>query len=129
MTANQINYFKAREEQRSNFAREDIQREGNRIAEINANANASNAATNAAAAAETARHNRNVELLQQVTLQTVDQPRVAETQRHQVAQDQEAQRSNMAKEAVTERGQNMSFGQALIGAVSNTLGSIARVLG
>lgn len=128
MTANQINYFKAREDQRANIAREDIQREGNRIAEINANANAANAATNAAALDETRRHNANTELLQQVTLQTVDQPRVAETQRHQVAQDQEAQRAHVANESLTERGQNFSFGSSLLSAVTGVVGTIARVL-
>jgi hypothetical protein len=128
MTANQINYFKAREEQRANIQREDIQREGNRIAEINANANAANAAANAPAVAETRRHNAQTELLQQVNLQTVDQPRVAETQRHQVAQDQETRRSNMAYEENTRRGQNMSFGQSLLNGVAGVVGTIAKVL-
>jgi len=128
LTANQINYFKAREDQRANFAREEIQREGNRIAEINANANASNAATNAAALAETRRHNANTELLQQAQIQTVDQPRVAETQRHQVAQDQEAIRSHMASEDLSRGEQNIKRGTALLNFGSSILGTIAKVL-
>jgi len=128
MTANQINYFKAREEQRANIAREAIQTESNRIAEINANANAANAATNAAALDETKRHNAQVELLNAATLTTVEQPKVAETQRHQVAVEQETVRSNQASEANEKRRQNFTLGSALVNTASNLLGGIVKVL-
>lgn len=45
MTANQINLWSLREQQRANRARESIQRRGNEIQEISANANLANADT------------------------------------------------------------------------------------
>lgn len=88
MTANQINYLKAREEGRHNVRMEELSDEGNRINLINANTKIREAATSALVAnlrsrelAETERSNR---------------AREAETQRSNLAREYEAYRSNVA---------------------------------
>jgi len=99
MTNNQINYFKAREEQRTNLANEEIKRRANDIsygnmivnqrqasaAELNASTNALNANLRQAELNEAIRSN---------------QAREYETWRTNTAREYETMRSNQANEAI-----------------------------
>lgn len=143
MTSNQINYYKAREEARANSAKEaltkesnTIQRESNAIlskqadiAEQNANTNALNATTSLLQARtrereleETVRANLANEALKSQSIlydYNVKMAQAAETQRHNLAYEQETEahnkrveletvRSNVANERLTERGQEVT---------------------
>lgn len=79
MTANQINYLKAREEGRHNVRMEELSDEGNRINLINANTRMREADTSALVANLRSRE-------------------LAETVRSNLAREAETQRSNMARE-------------------------------
>jgi hypothetical protein len=99
MTSNQINYFKAREEQRTNLANEDIKRDSNVIARGNlfvnqrqADAAERNAATNALNA-----QLRGYELAE---AQRANMAREAETTRSNMAREYETMRSNQASESI-----------------------------
>lgn len=109
MTSNQIAREKLLEERRHNYATEDLSRDSNEIAALNAGVNWKNAETNLLTANirqqeatlrgqelyETVRHNYAIE---------------SENQRHNVAQENvnllqtyEAQRANVARETETQR--------------------------
>lgn len=88
MTANQINYFKAQEEARSNRANEAAKLEGNRIAAVANDIARMNAETNAM--------NANINLLNAQTRENEHW----ETVRANLAREQENIRTNMANENI-----------------------------
>lgn len=139
MTSNQINYFKAREEQRSNYAKEDISRAQLAIDQQNANTNAANAATNArnaatreAELAETREYHQQ-SLANQSTRNANDystamynadisksakEASIEEEKRHNLAVESEAKRHNVAEEDVK-----------VAGLFTNSISDVIRVAG
>lgn len=93
MTANQIAYYKAKEERRSHMASESIGQESNRINLIKSGIDAQNAATNQYLA-----NVRNFEAMETVR---ANQAREYETMRHNIATENELLRSNTAREAIS----------------------------
>lgn len=88
MTANQINYFKAQEEARSNRANEAIKYESNAISAVANDINRRNAETNAL--------NANINLMNAQTRENEHW----ETVRANLAREQETIRANMANEQI-----------------------------
>lgn len=103
MTANQINYLKAREEGRHNVRMEELSDEGNRINLLNANTKSREADTSALVAnlrsrelAETERSNR----AREAETQRSNMAREFETYRSNVEAQNEMRRANMASESL-----------------------------
>lgn len=88
MTANQINYFKAQEEARSNRANEAFKAEANVIAAVSNDIARRNAETNAL--------NANINLMNARTREN----EYWETVRSNIARENETMRSNMASESI-----------------------------
>lgn len=143
MTKNQIDYFEAREKQRANVVSEAQRQQEISIAQQNADTAAYNAATNAAAVAETARHNREMEVIetQNYANQMVSRnQQAAETTRHNVAQEEAARRTqsesvrhNTASESndvyIANQNARVSSGRAILDFIGGGIRSAVAAIG
>lgn len=136
MTANQINYYKAREDFRSHTANEALKGQELAIAARNADTNAMNAATNAAAVAESARANRareqidstkiNNDFLANVQKQGTESAKVTESARHNVATESQASNELRFKQAANEVNVWKDIGLGALNAAGRVAGLLIR---